>query len=155
MRGRPAPLYRAVNTRTHGVRHDRGGDARHERHTKAGTDPEVSRGSMHGRQRHGRDYTPLFRFLLSREGRRWDAVYAEAKARLDTPEPIFWLVALREDEGQRCVRTGESSYFSGLFVDAEGILRRVDPALAPADMKPDCTCCTHTLNGVRFGDAAG
>jgi len=148
---RKEPLYRRVNTKARGVHHDKGGDYRWSRRK----DDRAARGAMSQGRHRGLDYTPLFRFLLSREGRRWDAVYAEAKTRLDTTEPIFWLVALREDEGQPCVRTGESSYFSGLFVDAEGILRRVDPALVPADMKPDCTCCTHTLNGVRFGDAAG
>jgi len=46
---------------------------------------------------------------------------------------------------------GESTYYSGLYVDEAGILRLVDPDLRPQDLVPDCTCCTHTLNGVRFG----
>lgn len=151
MRDRVAPLYRSVNTRTHGVRHDRGGDARHARNAKGAKDADIAHASMHGSPRRGRDYTPLFRFLLSREGQPWDAVYAEAKARLDTTEPMFWQVALREEEGKRYVRTGESSYVSGLYVDREGLLRRVDPDLVAADMVPTCTCCTHTLDGIRFG----
>lgn len=108
---------------------------------------------MHGKHRHGRDYTPLFRFLQARVGGQWDVVYAEAKARLDTTEPIFWIVARTELERREVVRLGESSYFSGLFVDDHGLLQRVNPDLRPQDMVPNCSCCTHTLNGVRFGSA--
>lgn len=61
---------------------------------------------MHGRARHGRDYTPLFRFLLSKVGGDWDAIHAEAVSRLDTPEPIFWLVALNEADRKPYVRIG-------------------------------------------------
>ncbi|TXI14996.1 MAG: hypothetical protein E6Q67_15640 [Roseateles sp.] len=149
-----APLYRSVNTRTHGVRHGLGGEFRHERHAKGVAASDATHLPMHGKHRHGRDYTPLFRFLQSRVGRRWDEVHAEASARLDTPEPIFWLVARRREDGQAMVRTGESSYFSGLFVDDEGLLQRVDPTLNAQDLTPDCRCCTHTLNGVRFGTSS-
>lgn len=106
---------------------------------------------MHGCHRHGRDYTPLFRFLLSRVGASWDEVYAEAKPRLDTHEPIYWIVATSEATKRDWIRTDESTYFSGLYVDDQGILCIVNPALKPEDMTPYCTCCTHTLNGVRFG----
>lgn len=150
---RKPPLYRPVNTRTHGVGHGHGGDYRHERNTKVNRASDASRGPMHGGHRHGRDYTPLFRFLVSCAGERWDEVYAEAKARLDTVEPVFWLVARAENERQDFVRVGESSYFSGMFVDEAGILRLVAPALKEEDMRPWCNCCTHTLNGVRFGAA--
>ena len=147
---RSAPLYRSVNTRTHGVRHGSGGDFRHERNTKAVRVTDAVRTSMHGRHHHGRDYTPLFRFLLSKVGKPWSEVYAEARARLDRTDPIFWLVARSDDERQDFVRVGESSYFSGLFVDREGLLQPVNPRLGPEDMTPACTCCTHTLNGQRF-----
>lgn len=93
----------------------------------------------------------MFRFLQSRVGSQWDATYAEANARLDTTEPIFWIVARTEHERREVVRLGESSYFSGLFVDEQGRLQRVNPALHAEDMVPNCTCCTHTFNGVRFG----
>lgn len=148
-RERKAPLYRKVNTQTHGVRHKVGGDYRTERPSQALSDG--SRGSMHGRQKRGLDYTPLFRFLLSKVGSEWDIVYQEAVGRLDRPDPIFWLVAREESEGRELVRTGESSYFTGLFVDEAGILRKVNPELRAEDLEPSCTCCTHTLNGVRFG----
>ena len=112
---------------------------------------DAVRGAMHGKHRRGLDYTPLFRFLLSRVGSEWDGVYREAVARLDRPDPIFWLVARHEHERREMVRVGESSYFSGLYVDDAGILRIVNPDLRPEDLSPSCDCCTHTLNGVRFG----
>ena len=152
MRGEKQPLWRKVNTRTHGVHHaPAAGDARHERNIK---DPEwefVTRGSMHRKHRHGRDFTPLFRFLLSRVGKPWAETEKEAVSRLDDPDPIFWMVARREADGRAMIRAGESSYFSGLFVDEGGFLRRVDPDLKAIDLVPFCACCTHTLNGERFG----
>lgn len=111
---------------------------------------EDIREGMHGRKRRGLDYTPLFRFLLSKVGCEWSAVYAEAASRLDLPEPIFWLVALRPEEEREYVRTGESSYFSGLKVDENGMLQIVNPKLGPGSLSPFCKCCTHTFNGVRF-----
>ncbi|HEY7769186.1 hypothetical protein [Longimicrobium sp.] len=142
------PLYRKVNTQTHRVHHDVGGNYRTGR--KAGGS-DASRGAMHGKSRRGLDYTPLFRFLLSRVGSEWDSVYSEAVARLDRADPIFWLVARHEHERQEKVRVGESSYYSGLYIDDAGILQLVNPDLRARDLVPDCTCCTHTLNGVRFG----
>ena len=103
---------------------------------------------MNGRRKRGLDYTPLFRFLLSKCGQNWDGVYAEAVARLDRTEPIFWLVALRESERQRYVLLGESTYFSGMYIDEAGVLRVVDPSLGPSSLVPSCKCCTHTFNGV-------
>ena len=144
-------LYRSVNTRTHGVKHGMGGEFRYDRNSKSSKSSEAVRASMHGRLKHGRDYTPLFRFLLSKVGEPWDRVFAEAKSRLDTTEPIFWLVARCEEQRKEFVRVGESSYFSGLFVDGEGTLQLVNSNLRAKDMEPFCTCCTHTLNGVRFG----
>ncbi|HVG43969.1 MAG TPA: hypothetical protein VM890_04540 [Longimicrobium sp.] len=148
-RARKEPLYRKVNTQTHGVHHGTGGDYRTERNAKAPS--SAGRGSMHGKRKRGLDYTPLFRFLLSKVGAEWDGVYSEAVARLDRPDPIFWLVARHEAERREIVRVGESSYYSGLYVDDDGILRIVDPDLRAEDLTPSCTCCTHTLNGVRFG----
>ncbi len=146
--GQKEPLYRKVNTQTHRVHHDMGGNYRTER--KAG-ESDASKGAMHGKSRRGLDYTPLFRFLLSRVGSEWNSVYSEAIARLDCPDPIFWLVARHEHERRDKVRVGESTYYSGLYVDEAGILQLVDPHLRPQDLVPYCTCCTHTLNGVRFG----
>lgn len=106
---------------------------------------------MGGKAHRGLDDTPLYRFLLSRVGSEWDEVYREAVARLDRPDPIFHVVAREDDERREMVRTGESSFFSGMYVDAAGILQLVNPALRAEELEPSCTCCTHTLNGVRFG----
>jgi hypothetical protein len=145
---RKEPLYRKVNTRARGVRHWTGGDYRHERNTKHEAGSGTRCGTMHGRHRRGLDYTPLFRFLLAKVGADWDAVYGEAVARLDRPDPIFWLVARHELERRAVVLLGESSYYSGLYVDGGNRLRAVDPGLGPGDIVPSCTCCTHTFNGV-------
>lgn len=144
------PLYRKVNTRTHGVHHRFGGDYRDERQPNLEDGAEGLRASMHGRQRRGLDYTPLFRFLLSRVGEPWEPVLREAAARLDRVEPIFWLVARSAAERRDCVRIGEASYYSGLYVDACGRLQLVNPSLTAADLVPGCRCCTHTFNGVRL-----
>jgi hypothetical protein len=146
---RKEPLFRKVNTQTHGVHHGTGGNYRTERTALAQS--EASRSTMHGKRRRGLDYTPLFRFLLSRVGSEWDGVYSEAVARLNRPDPIFWLVARHQGERRELVRLGESTYYSGLYVDDAGILQVVNPDLRLEDLTPSCNCCTHTFNGVRFG----
>ena len=145
-----SPLYRRVNTKARGVKHNTGGDYRHERNTKAEIQSDVQRISMHGQVRRGLDYTPLFRFLLAKVGMPWNAIQAAAIARLDRPEPIFWIVALQGQEQNEFVRVGESSYYSGLYVDADGLLQCVNAALNESSFAPFCSCCTHTFNGARF-----
>jgi hypothetical protein len=143
-------LYRKVNTKAKGVRHDFGGDFKYVRNAKNETREQV-KGSMHGEKQRGLDYTPLFKFLLAKVGANWDDVYSEAISRLDKPEPIFWVVATDEDKKEDYVRVGDSSYFSGMYIDEEGILQLTNPTLKPSDLTPSCTCCTHTLNGKLFG----
>ncbi|UDF31478.1 UNVERIFIED_ORG: hypothetical protein LHK14_09180 [Roseateles sp. XES5] len=143
---RKKPLYRSVNTRTHGVRHGSGGQYRWSRRRE----DRIQDGAMGGRQQRGLDYTPLFRFLLSRVGDDWDAVFAEAVGRLDKAEPIFWMVARSEAEKKPFILIGEHSYYSGLFVDEGNRLRLVDPDLRVEHMEPGCACCTHTFNGAPF-----
>lgn len=137
------PLYRKVNTTAHGVRHQHGGNYKdNRRHEHAIT-------MKHGIQR-GLDYTPLFRFLLSKAGHPWNQVHSEAVARLDKQEPVYWLVARDRDSASEVIRTGENSYFSGLYIDDEGILQIVNPTLNESSLAPDCKCCTHTFNGIPF-----
>jgi hypothetical protein len=143
-------LYRKVNTKARGVNHSFGGDFKHSRNRKGET-LEQTKGSMFGKKERGLDYTPLFRFLLSKVGFAWDEVFSEAKSRLHKYEPIFWIVALNNQDKKEYVRVGESSYFSGLFVDDNGILQITNPNLKAGDMKPFCNCCTHTFNGKIFG----
>ncbi len=54
----------------------------------------------------GLDHTPLYKFLLSKVGQDWDDIYSEAVAWLDKDEPIFRLVALQPEDGERYMRTG-------------------------------------------------
>jgi hypothetical protein len=143
---RKEPLYRRVNTKAHGVHHDTGGEFRWSR----GKDDRVARGAMSQGKKRGLDYTPLFRFLLSRVGQDWDAVYREAVSRLDKEDPVFWMVARNESDRRSFVRMGESSYYSGLYVDDDNRLAKVDADLGVEAMKPVCSCCTHTFNGVPF-----
>lgn len=143
-------LYRKVNTKTYNVHHYYGGDFKNSRNSKRETLENI-RGSMFGKKERGLDYTPLYRFLLSKIGGVWNEIYSEAKSRLDKPEPIFHMVALNYDDKEDFICVGESSYFSGLYVNNDGILQMSNPNLKAFNMKPFCSCCTHTFNGKLFG----
>ena len=143
------PLYRSVNTRTHGVRH--GGDYRHGRACANEADAPM-RGTMHGGRRLGRAH-PVVPLPSIRVGQPWDTVYSKAKARLDGTGPIAHVVAPSARESHALARVGESSYVGGLHVDDDGRLQRVVPQLSAAQMRPFCACCTPYLRGpaVRAG----
>jgi hypothetical protein len=143
--GKKKPLYRKINTRARGVHHYHGGDFRNHRSSK-----NADLISMRSGIRRGLDYTPLFRFLISRVGAVRTEVHSEAVSRLDKPDPIYWLVSLSQDQVRAVVRIGESSYFSGLYVDADGRLQVVAPEIGPETLEPTCSCCTHTFNGIPF-----
>ncbi|MEX2668371.1 hypothetical protein [Candidatus Uabimicrobium amorphum] len=138
------PLYRKVNTKAKGVHHHFGGDYSTNRHSKNNV-VGMSKG-----KRRGLDYTPLFKFLLSKVGQPWDKVHSEAVSRLDREEPIYYIVSLDKSSAKDVVLVGESSYFSGLFVDEQGILQLTAPHIGPGDLEPSCACCTHSLNGKVF-----
>ncbi len=147
--GQKEPLYRRVNSRTHHVDHGwLGGEARWARNSKATKASEATRGSMHPGLRHGLDYTPLYRFLLSRLGWDWDAVVSEALPRIADKDALYHMVARRGDEERDFVRLGENSYWRGLRVNAAQQLEKVAPELTAEAIEPGCTCCTHTFNGV-------
>jgi hypothetical protein len=82
--GKKKPLYRKINTRARGVHHYHGGDFRNHRSSK-----NADLISMRSGIRRGLDYTPLFRFLISRVG----AVRTEfiAKQFLDWTSPIPYI----------------------------------------------------------------
>jgi hypothetical protein len=141
------PLYRKENTRTHGVRR-KGGDWRWLRHSKGTLSDDRKTVGMAPDLRNRFDYTPLARFLLSRVGLDWTATHSEAVSRLDREEPIWWFVARNDIEKQDYVRCGEDSYFSGLYVDDENVLRRVDPELTSDNFPKDIWGC-RTFNGER------
>ena len=105
---------------------------------------------MHGIKHRGLDYTPLFKFLLSKVGCQWDEVYGKAIARLDKKEPIFWMASLQKKDQKNYFCSGESSYFGGLYVDVQGVLQIVNPMLNNESVHPCCPCCTHTFNGLVF-----
>lgn len=134
-------LYRKVNTRARGVSHWKGGDAKYDRNTKKG----LKKGMNQGVQR-GLDYTPLFKFLLSKVGEDWDLVYKEAKSRLDKDEPIFWMVAKYENDMTDYVRIGDHAYYSKLYVDENNKLQKVNSNFNMNNLYT-CSCCTWTFNG--------
>ncbi|MEL7117348.1 MAG: hypothetical protein AAGP08_17485 [Pseudomonadota bacterium] len=144
------PLYRRVNRTARGAPCGQGGEYRWQRNTKAEKSSQATHAGMGPKHQHGLDYTPLFKFLLSKVGEDWDAVHSEAVSRLDKEEPIFWLVARSPDDERPVVRVGEASYYSGLRISADNRLERVAPDLTERDLYPFCACCTHTFNGHRF-----
>lgn len=158
MKTNKEPLYRKINKRVRklGSHEDFGSEHRHGRHTKSAKvaiEEGVTRGSMHGKEQRGLDYTPLYRFLLSKVGQDWDDVHSEAVSRLDKPDPIFYMVAIRDEDRKEFFRSGESSYYAGLYVDDQNKLQKVKPDLCSGDINKlyyGCTCCTHTLNGVTY-----
>lgn len=143
-------LFGKVNTRTHGVRHGCGGEARWSRHSKTAKREAVRQSKMRSGLEHGLDYTPLYRFLLNKVGHSWDALYSEALKRLPKEDPIWYMVAQTNHDQEPFFRSGESSYFSCLFVDDDETLQRVAPNVVNELLWPSCRCCTHSFNGQTF-----
>lgn len=142
-----------MNTLARGVRHRFGGNYAADRNGKAEAAAiagGVTRATMGPKVHRGLDYTPLYRFLLSKVGEDWDAVYSEAIARLDRPDPVFYMVARLPEDREAFVWLGESSRYSGLYVDENNRLQKVAPELTADDLEPTCRCCTHTFNGQRL-----
>lgn len=133
------PLYRTVNTRSHSVNYYRGigPDSKNDRNTKNGL-----KKSMKSRKL-GLDFRPLFMFLLSKVGEKWDDIYSEAKSRLPESEGhvIQWIFGSGDT-----VRIGDNAYFSSLIVDENGILQKKSN-IGVESVYPSCDCCTHTFNG--------
>lgn len=150
MNKRAKPLYRKINWKTRNVhRNSPTGDYKHERNTKKMKRFKGMFKSMPKRN-HGYDYTPLYKFLLSKIGEKWDDVYSEVVKRVNDTEPIFYIVDKNYKEGNpEIVTIGESSYYSKLKIE-EGILVKINPKAIPN--KPSCKCCTHTFNGKVFNN---
>lgn len=142
MNNQKEPLYRKVNTKAYNVHHNKGSDANYDRNTKKG----VSK-SMKKDVNRGLDYTPLYRFLLSKVGQDWDSVHSEAISRLDKEEPIYHLVARNDSEKRDIITCGESSRYSGLYVDENNKLQLVNSDITNEKIYPRCHCCTYTFNG--------
>lgn len=139
------PLYRKVNTKARNVHHNFGSDAKYDRNTKAGLNKSMKQGVQRGL-----DYTPLYRFLLSKVGKDWDMIYSEAVSRLDSEDAIFHLVRRDNSDSRPYITCGESSYYSTLFVDENNLLQIVDPTFTNEKLWPSCHCCTHTFNGKPY-----
>lgn len=100
----------------------------------------------------GWDYTPLFKYLLSKVGKPWNDVYKDVKHRLNSTIPIYWMVNRykNKDELLGYIRVGESTYYSSLYVDEKGLLQYVDKTINENTLEPSCKCCIYTFNGKRF-----
>lgn len=149
------PLYRKVSKTTHNGFPHADFDARrrssYARNTKNGIGRSMHTAKGNGERLH--DYTPLFKFLLKQEGRQWSLVWQECVVRLDTTEPVLYMVLnIREnglvrknwnlENGSVCsvdwkgrpftdgtpksFGYGEGSRFSTMFVDKDGKLQFVD-----------------------------
>jgi hypothetical protein len=138
-------LYRKVNTTAFNVHHLYGLPARDDRNTKEG----ISRRMVQGKRR-GLDYTPLYKYLLSKVGKLWEDVSKDALKRLDNSEALWHIVAKPNEWPKRVCRSDENSYCSGLFIDEAGLLQIVDPTINIDDLYPHCKCCTHTFNGIPY-----
>lgn len=144
----PKPLYRKHNKLAANFHlNSPGGEFRHERNTKAIKNFVGYRQKIK-QTKEGYDYTPLYKFLLSKVGQKWDEVFSEIIPRLDKTDPIFYMVCLdykENDEG--FVRIGDTSYYSKLTVIGD-LLRLAKPNTTPP--APTCNCCTYTFNGKPY-----
>jgi len=149
MNNRFKPLYRKENKVSLSNKYNvsTGSEYRYQRHSKAFLNDDRNHKSMTS-GKYGYDYTPLFKFLLSKIGSDWDKIYAEAKARLNDPAPIFWMVALQESDRRSIVRLGDSTYYSGLFVDDDGILAIVNPNIGSSEFPDPRPGETISFNGL-------
>ena len=107
--------------------------------------------TCHGAQL-GCDYTPLFKYLLSKVGQPLNEVYKDVKPRLNSVIPIYWMVNRYKNKDKLLgyIRVGQSTYYSSLYVDEKGLLQYVDKTIDHTTLEPSCKCCTHTFNGKRF-----
>ena len=141
MKTQKEPLYRKVNTKAlRCTSHNKGSNYRYERNKKNPNE------QMKQNVQRGLDYTPLFKFLLSRVGQDWSQTLSEAQSRLDKTEPIFHMMVDKVDGVEGYFRWG-NSFYNTLYVDDNNKIQKVDPNVSVNDIKPYCDCCTHTFNG--------
>lgn len=149
-------LFRPRNTHWRNGQYDAysgptpGGHYRWERHTKR-TKLEIKNEVRHARMRGNKqclsfgvydDYTPLYMFLEKSVGRVWSDVWKEALEKsAGNYQEIQLLVCNINKNGLRNPgrvvgrdgikysyrRIGESSYYTNLIVDENGILQKINP----------------------------
>lgn len=138
------PLYRTVNTRSIRVNYHRGfgPDSKHDRNTKQGLRKSMASKKL------GLDFRPLFLFLQSSVGKKWDDVYSEAKSRIpsDKGYVIDYVFCKDRSPDSEYFIIHDNCYYSRLMVDDNGILQKYSN-LTIEKMYPSCDCCTHTFNG--------
>lgn len=154
-------LYRKVNKTSHnGFEHATFGKNERSswsRHTKRG----IQRGmnTQQDRRGHGLyDYTPLFKFLLKQEGRDWDEIWKECTNRLNTTEPILYMVhniksngLVRDDinisELDPSFCYGEGASYSSMYVDENNKLQFVNKDYVPSPSYENERRWGETFNG--------
>lgn len=135
------PLYRK-EANAFNNHHIKGSDAKYDRNTKRG----ISK-TLKNKVKRGLDYTPLYKFLLSKIGHNFDDVYREVIKRVNDRNAIFHMFRKHEFETDDFVRIGESSFYNKLYIDENNIIQKVNPNLKNEDFSPSCWCCTYTFNG--------
>lgn len=150
-------LIRTENRITHnGTSREVNFRSRWTRHSKNGITPKMKR-----RINYHLDYTPLFKFLLSKEGEKWEDVWRDCQKRVDTVEPVLWMVQnillnglpkydKSPEEYDKSFGYGEGSYFSTMYVDENGILQVVDKNYKEPTSLEYCRCCGETFNGLLY-----
>ena len=123
-RNREKPLYRKVNTKAANVHHGFGKDFKNSRNTKKSSGNKMKQGV-----KRGLDYTPLYKYLLKQVGGNWDEIYSKIKSRILDDDCIWYMVAKNKEEASETCGISESTYFSGLFINEQGILEITNPDL--------------------------
>lgn len=138
------PLYRKV-AKAINNHHFKGSNAKYDRNTKRGISKTLKKNI-----KRGLDYTPLYKFLLSKVGQNFNDIYREVIKRVSDRKAIFHMFRKHEFETGDFVRIGESSFYSKLYIDENNIIQKVNPDLKNEDFSPSCWCCTYTFNGSKL-----
>lgn len=125
------PLYRPLNKVTHNgpPHHDYGFKNRYrfDRNSKQNVNDErefAEKSSIQKRWKHKNtdiglfDYTPLYKFLLKKEGCDWGDVWKECQERLNTTAPVFNMVVNINHNGLPTTNM-EDSYWNGAHYTQE------------------------------------
>lgn len=149
------PLYTKINNTCHGAKKHMIEQKKYNR----GKNEPLNLKSKMVKRNHGIDFTPLFGFLRKNVGKKWDEIHSIILKRLPSnlsyDNPLNYSVlsydaylSLNEDDKKNgYFRYGESTTFSQMYIDKNGILQYINPDLTVSDLKATCKCCTHTFNG--------